>query len=162
MTEITSTPRTSSASVAGNGRSRSLRWGLPALAAAAAVSVIGVYGDHTLTASQGASQEAALPWIIGVLAVLGGLIFGLGIPRLLRGHSPSGWALAAGILGLATLAVYWSGLPVVLGTAALLLGTTGRRNASMQGNTAKLATAAAVIGTLAVGIDVVGTIVTYH
>jgi hypothetical protein len=163
MTDITSTPTTSGVSAADLPRSLSLRWGVPAVAVSAALSAISVYGDHTLTASQRVSQEHALPVIIAVAVVLGGLIFGLGVPRLLRSQRLPGWALAVGILGLAALAAYWSGLPVVFGAAALLLGTTGRRLAATQAKPAKLATAAAVIGALAVSIDVIATIVsTYH
>lgn len=163
MTDITSTARTSDVRVADHARSRSLRWGVPAVAVAAALSAISVYGDHTLTASQRASQEHVLPVIIGVAVVLGGLIFGLAVPRLLRGQHLPGWALAVGILGLAALAAYWSGLPVVFGTAALLLAITGRRLAATRAEPAKLATAAAVIGALAIGAGVIGTIVsTYH
>ena len=163
MTDIATTPATPGVSTADHARGRGLRWGVPAVAVAAALSAISVYGDHTLTASQRASQEHALPVIIGVAVVLGGLIFGLAVPRLLRGRHLPGWALAAGILGLAALAAYWSGLPVVVGTAALLLATTGRRLAATRAQPANLAIAGAVLGALAIGADVIGTIVsTYH
>lgn len=163
MTDITSTSAAPGMNAADHARSRSLRWGVPAVAVAAALSAFSVYGDHTLTASQRASQEAALPLIIGIAVVVGGLLYGLGVPRLVRSQRLSGWALAAGILGLAALAAYWSGLPVVLGTAAVLLGASGRRLAAIEARPAKLATAAAVIGALVIGLDVIATILgTYH
>ena len=161
MTHITSAPQT--ASPAHEGRIRTLRWGAPAAIVAAAVSIISVYGDGTLSGSQRASQEAALPWIIAVVVILTGLLFGLGVPRLLRSRNLSGWGLALGIVGILALAAYWSGASVVFGTAAVLAGTVGPRVARMEGRTAKLAVAATVVGLLAIGADIIGTIVSnYH
>jgi hypothetical protein len=161
MTHITSAPQT--ASQAHEGRIRTLRWGAPAAIVAAAVSVISVYGDGTLSGSQQASQEAALPWIIAVVVVLTGLLFGLAVPRLLRSRNLSGWGLALGIVGILALAAYWSGASVVFGTAAVLAGAAARRVARMEGRTAKLAVAATVVGVLAIGADIIGTIVSnYH
>ncbi len=120
MTHITSAPQT--ASPAHEGRIRALRWGAPAAIVAAVLSIISVYGDGTLSGSQQASQEAALPWIIAVVVVLTGLLFGLGVPRLLRSRNLSGWGLALGIVGILALAAYWSGASVVFGTAAVLAG----------------------------------------
>jgi hypothetical protein len=161
MTNITSAPQT--ASQADEGRIRTLRWGAPAAIVAAAVSVISVYGDGTLSASQRASQEAALPWIIAVVVVLTGLLFGLGVPRLLRSRNLSGWGLALGIVGILALAAYWSGASVVFGTAAVLAGAAGRRVARMESRTAKLAVTATAVGLLAIGADIIGTIISaYH
>jgi hypothetical protein len=149
----------SSTETANTDRIRSLRWGAPAVVAAAALSVFSVYGDGTLSASQQASQEAALPWIIAVAVIVAGLLFGLAVPRLLRSQSTSGWALALGLIGILTLAAYWSGLPIVFGAAALLAGTTARRLARVDGGTARLATAATVLGVLAIAADIIGIIV---
>ena len=161
MTHITNAPQT--ASPAHEGRIRTLRSGAPAAIVAAAISVISVYRDGTLSSSQQASQEAALPWIIAVVVVLTGLLFGLGVPRLLRSRNLSGWGLALGIVGILALAAYWSGASVVFGTAAVLAGAAGRRMARMEGRTAKLAVAATVVGPLAIGADIIGTIVSnYH
>lgn len=140
-------------------RIRGLRWGAPAVLAAAALATLGVYGDNTLTSAQQAHQEAALPWVIAVAVIVGGLLFGLAVPRLLHSRSIGGWALALGLAGVATLAAFWSGLPVVFGAAALLAGLTGRRLARVDGNPAKLATAATVLGALAIVADVVALIV---
>lgn len=75
----------------------------------------------------------------------------------------SGWALVLGLAGIAVLAAHWSGLPVVFGAAAVLAGTTARRLARADGRTARLATTAAVVGVLAIGVDIVGIIVSaYH
>lgn len=149
----------SSTETTNTDRIRSLRWGASAVVAAAVVAAIGVYADQTLTSTQQAYQEAALPWVIAVAVVVGGLLFGLAVPRLLRSRSMSGWALAFGLVGILTLAAYWSGLPVVFGAAALLAGTTARRLARVDGGTARLATAATTVGLLAIAADIIGTIV---
>lgn len=162
MTHTTTTTGTPSVSTAGDGRGRAMKWGAIATAAAIAVSVICVYGDSTLSASQQASQENALPWIIGAIVVLAGLVFALAVPRLRRSPHLSGWALAAGIVGLAGFPVYWSGLSVVFGGAAVLLGLAGRHVAAGNGNSARLATAAVVLGVLAAGADVIVALVTTY
>lgn len=136
-------------------RLRAVRWGLGALVAAAAISYYGAYGDPRHIAS----QERAVPFIIAVLAVVAVLVFGLLVPAGLRAleAGPTRWrggSLAVGIVALLTLPVaFWSGLPLVLGTAAWLLGATGRR-AGRGG----LATATLVLGIVAVAGDLVLTI----
>jgi hypothetical protein len=162
MTNIASTTGTPGTAMMRNGRSRTLIGGAIAAAAAIVVSVICVYGDQSLTASQQSSQEASLPWIIGVIVVLAGLIFGLGVPRLARGGHPAGWGLAAGIIGIAGFPVYWSGLSIVFGAAALLLGMAGRQDAARNGVSARLATAALVLGVLAIAADVIVSVVTTY
>jgi len=156
MTQTISSAKTETAST---DRIRSLRWAAPAVVAAAALSIFSVYGDGTLSASQQASQEAALPWIIAVMVVLSGLLFGLAVPRLLRSRSMSGWALALGLVGILTLPAYWSGLGVIFGAAALLVATTARRAARADGHPARLAAAAAVLGVLAIAADLAGVII---
>lgn len=147
MTHITSAPQASA--TARDERTRSLRWGLPAAIAAAAVSIYSVYGDGTLAGTQQTHQEAMLPWMIAFIVVLSGLLFGLAVPRLLRSRSLPSWGLALGIIGIATVPFFWSGLPVVFGAAALLAGRTGQRLARARGSTARLAVAATVTGLLA-------------
>ena len=129
------------------------------MVAAVALSVFSVYADGSLSGSQQASQEAALPWIIAVAVIVGGLLFGLVVPRLLRSRSISGCALALGLAGILTMAAYWSGLPVIFGAAALLVGTTARRAARADGNPSRLATAATVLGVLAIAANIIGIIV---
>lgn len=155
---MTHTISSTETQTANTGRIRSLRWGAPAVLAAAALSVFSVYGDGTLSGAQQASQEAALPWIIVVTVIVAGLLFGLAVPRLLRSRSMSGWSLAFGAAGILTLPAYWSGLPVIFGAAALLTATTARHAARVDGNPARLATAATVLGVLAIAADVIGTI----
>jgi hypothetical protein len=155
MTHTISSTETQTAST---GRTRSLRWGTPAVLTAAALSIFSVYGDRTLSGAQQANQEAALPWIIAVTVLVAGLLFGLAVPRLLRSRRMSGWSLALGVAGILTLPAYWSGLPVIFGAAALLTAVTARRQTRADGNPARLATAATVVGVLAIAADIIGTI----
>jgi len=126
---------------------QSIRCGLAALAVGAAAAVFGAYGDP----HPKASQEHAVPFICGVLAVVAVCLFAGLVPPALRGVAEragrwSGWALALGILAvLFTPVAFWSGLPVVVGTAGAVIGVAARR-ASGRG----LATAAVVVSTFAV------------
>jgi hypothetical protein len=152
----TDTPRASTTAVE---QVRSLRWGVPAVAFAAGLAAFSVYVNLAGTsAADRNSQESALPVIIGVAVVLGALAFGLVAPRVMRGTRMSGWALGFAIAAIVTLAGYWSGLPVVFGVAALLLGTTGRRLRLADGLTARLALAATILGAIAIPLDIAATI----
>ncbi len=53
--------------------------------------------------------------------------------------------LIVGALGLLSIAAYWTGLPYVLGPAAIVLGLLGRTRIDGKG----VATAAVVLGVLA-------------
>jgi hypothetical protein len=110
-------------------RVRAIRWGILALAVACAVAAFGAYGDP----HPKANQEHAVPYICAVAAVLAIGIFGFLVPAGLRGVANraglwSGWALVLGIVGLVIIPVtFWSGVPLLLGTAAVLLGSAGRQ-----------------------------------
>lgn len=124
---------------------RSLRWGIGALIVGVCVAIYGAYGDP----NPQANQEQAVPLICAVLAVLAIGLFGFLLPAGLRGVAArtgrwSGWALAVGIVGLVAVPVsFWSGLPLLLGTTAAVLGSAGRRAATGKRG---LPTAAFVIG----------------
>lgn len=76
-----------------------------------------------------------------------GLVYPLVVVRGLRADHAGGRALALGIVGvLLIVPAAWSGLPMILGAAAALLGYAGRRAATGSGK----ATAAFVLGILGV------------
>ena len=55
-------------------------------------------------------------------------IFGLVVRRGLRHPAAGGRGIAMGVIGLLVLPVaFWSGIPLVLGTAATVLGHAGKR-----------------------------------
>lgn len=61
-------------------------------------------------------------------AVVAGLLFGVVVSRGLRHDSAGGRGIAMAVVGLLLVApAFWSGLPVLLGVAAVLLGLAGRR-----------------------------------
>ena len=116
-------------------RVHSVRWGLAALVLACALTVLGAYGDP----HPKANQEQAVPFICGVLVVLAVGVFGFLVPAGLR-HAPaspgawSGGALALGVAAvLAVPVAFWSGLPLLLGTAGVLIGAAGRQAATAAG-----------------------------
>jgi len=74
--------------------------------------------------------------------IVAGALFGWAIPRIER---PARMGLIVGALGLLSIAAYWTGLPYVLGPAAIVLGLLGRTRIDGKG----VATAAVVLGVLA-------------
>ncbi len=84
--------------------------------------------------------------VLGALAVVTAIVFGVVVPRGLRRESAGGAALTCAILAaLLALPAFWSGLPLVLGVAAMLLGNAGRTAARGSGR----CIAAIVLGALA-------------
>src|SRR5262249_54790314 len=136
---------------------RSIRWGLVVIVASAAIAWYGAYGGT----NPQADQEAAVPFIIGVMVVLSVVIFGALVPPGLRGIAakPGRWAgigLTLAILGLVAVPVSsWSGLPVALGTAAAVLGAAGRQVATRSGQTRALPSWGFGIGVAAIALSVV-------
>lgn len=98
-------------------------------------------------------QLRALPIVVLVLLVIAAVLFFLIVPRAARSNRPVVPGLVCSILGLLLVVVFWSGLPIVLGTAGALLGrmerTTGRG----------LALAAIIIGVAAIVLDLLALLV---
>jgi hypothetical protein len=69
-------------------------------------------------------------------------LFGWAIPRIER---PARAGAITGVLGALSVAAFWSGLPFVLGPAAIVLGLHGRRRETNRA----AATVAVVLGALA-------------
>jgi hypothetical protein len=84
---------------------------------------------------------------VGLQIVVGLLVFGVVVPRGLRHESAGGRAIVMGALGLLLVVpAFWSGLPMLLGAGAALLGYAGRRAGTGSGKSI----AAFVIGMLSV------------
>ncbi len=87
---------------------------------------------------------------IGTLVVciaVAAVLFGWAIPRT---EHPARAGLITGALALLSLPVYWTGLPYVLGPAAIVFGLLGRSREGGKGAT----TTAIVIGALATVLGV--------
>jgi FtsH-binding integral membrane protein len=79
------------------------------------------------------------------IALLTAAIFGLVVARGLRHVAAGGRGIALGVIGLIAVPVaFWSGIPLVLGAGATLLGQAGRRADTGSGK----AIAAFVLGVL--------------
>ena len=82
-----------------------------------------------------------------VLVIVTALVYGMVLPRALRKESAGRTGLALSVPAvLLTAPAFWTGLPLVLGVAGMLVGAAGR-NARSGGGTC---IAALVLGALAV------------
>ena len=95
-------------------------------------------------------QLRALPIVVLVLLVVAATLFFFVVPRAARSSRPAVVGLVCGIIGLLLLPAFWSGLPIVLGTAGALLGRMERT--TRRG----LAVAAVIVGVAAVVLDLIG------
>ena len=84
---------------------------------------------------------AAYVVTLGISLLVAAAVFGWAIPRSER---PGHVGLVVGVIGLLSVAAFWSGLPYVLGPAAIVLGLIGRARPGERGP----ATVAVVLGAL--------------
>jgi hypothetical protein len=108
------------------------------MAAAALTAVALAVANFVGAGSHGGGVEYALT--LGGSLLLAIALFGWVIPRTDR---PARIALIVGGLAILSLPAFWSGVPFVLGPAAVALGLLGRTESRRQ------ATAAMVVGALA-------------
>ena len=65
---------------------------------------------------------------VPIIAVVTAGVWGYVVPRAMRRESAGGTALALAVpAALLVVPAFWSGLPLVLGVAALLVGNAGRK-----------------------------------
>lgn len=85
--------------------------------------------------------------VAGMIAVAAAVVYGLVVPWALRRGSLGGTALVLAVLAaLVVVPAFWSGLPAVLGVAAMILGNAGRHARAGSGK----AIAAIVVAALTV------------
>jgi hypothetical protein len=107
---------------------------------------VGVLAASTALTFYGAHQirEAVVVTAIIAATVVG--VYGFLLPRKLSHDSAGGTALTLSVLAaLLIMPAFWSGLPLVLGVAGLVVGNAGRKAPSGAGK----CIAAVVMGTLA-------------
>jgi hypothetical protein len=115
-----------------------------AIGFAAALAAIGTFVES------GDDRARQFLVVLVIIAVAGVAVFGWLVPRRAADGSP--WlALGLAIVGLASVAVFWSGLPPVLAAGGAFLGWAGRDTIRGAG----LSRLAVAIGGLAVVADVV-------
>lgn len=69
-----------------------------------------------------------------LVVVVSAVVYGVVVPRGLRRESAGGTALTLGVLAaLAIVPAFWTGMPLVLGVAAMVLGGHGRSARSGAG-----------------------------
>jgi hypothetical protein len=110
------------------------------VAASALTAVALAAANFVGTSDNGGGVEYAVT--LGGSLLLGLALFGWVIPRTDR---PARAGLIVGLLAILSLAAFWSGLPYVLGPAAIVLGLLGRAGPQSQ----EQGTTAIVLGTLA-------------
>lgn len=65
---------------------------------------------------------------VAIIAVVTAVVWGIVVPQALRKDSAGGTALGLAVpAALLVVPAFWSGLPLVLGAAALLVGNAGRK-----------------------------------
>jgi hypothetical protein len=121
------------------------------IAAAATLAVAMAAGLAAWGTFGGSDHEAGEYLVVlAIIAVAAAVVFGWIVPRALRRESAGTTALVLSVLGLATIAIFWSGLPPVLAAGGIVLGWAGRGARTGPG----LSTAAIVLGVLALAADV--------
>jgi len=112
--------------------------------AAAALSAIALAAANFVgTGDNGGGAEYAVT--LGGSLLLALALFGWVIPRTDR---PARTGLIVGLLAMLSLAAFWSGLPYVLGLAAIVLGLLGRTT-SKSGAQGTIAVVLGVVATIA-------------
>jgi hypothetical protein len=114
-----------------------------AVAISAALGAWGSFGDN---------GDFGDYWpVLIIIAVLAAIVFGFVVPRAVRGAWPAArTGLILSVLGLLTVAVFWSGAPPIFALPGILLGYFARQ----RGETTGVATAAVSVGVLAVVADI--------
>lgn len=123
---------------------------LTGFAAAALAALALAAANFTGSGDNGGGLEYAVT--LGGSLVVALALFAWGIPRTDR---PARVGLIIGLIAVLSLAVFWSGLPYVLGPAAVVLGVLGRSRT--EGRTQ--ATTAIVLGALATIGGIAGVVI---
>ncbi|HVX29350.1 MAG TPA: hypothetical protein VHA53_02635 [Nitrolancea sp.] len=126
--------------------------GLMTGAAALLLTLYAVYGDAKAPQNQKDSV-----WQVAIFSlIVTAVAFGVLLPWAMK-RVPGKAGLIVSILGVVSLAAFWSGLPVVLGSAGATLGMVGREGAVERRGRA---TAAVIVGVGAVVVAIGVTLLT--
>jgi hypothetical protein len=141
--------------VGDGGRAQAARVGAVATVLALALVVYGTYGDPKAPSS----QKSGMPSILVIAVVLGIVVFGFLAPRALRAVDVAGaagrrWAVGLTTVAVVGLVVFWTGLPLIVGSAAALVGRAGRESRRPS----RAFSVAWVLGLVAAGASILVTI----
>ena len=111
------------------GRALAARVGGVVTVLALALVAYGTYGDSQASDS----QKSGMPSVMVGVVVVAAIVFGLLTPVALRAAEEGRdagrrWAVWSGIVSVLSLVVFWSGLPLLVGSAAALVARTGREH----------------------------------
>lgn len=112
------------------GRARAARVGAAVTVLAMALIVYGAYGDPKAPDS----QKSSVPALLVLVVVASVVTFGVLAPIALRAVEAGAaggrrWAVGLTTVAVLGLVIFWSGLPLIAGGAAALVGRTGRQHA---------------------------------
>ena len=115
-----------------------------AIGLAVVLAAVGTWAD-------GGEDQGTREFLIvcAIIALAGAAVFGWLVPRALDRGRLGATALTLSVLGLLSIAVFWSGLPPILAGGGALLGWAGRNGREGAG----LCRAAMVVGILALLAD---------
>jgi hypothetical protein len=119
-----------------------------AVAFAVVLEAIGIYTDRS---SGDPHRTREFLVVLAIIAISAVAVFGWIVPKLFERDAPGTSALVLSVLALASLALFWSGLPPILAAGGALVGWAGR--AAPRG--ANRCRAAIAIGVLVLVADVV-------
>ncbi|HEX7122809.1 MAG TPA: hypothetical protein VF178_10605 [Gemmatimonadaceae bacterium] len=109
------------------GRARAARIGAGVALLAMALVAYGAYGDSQASSSQRSAVPVLLIFVVVAAAIVYGLLAPLAQRSVVR-QTPAArrWAISLAVASVLSLAIFWSGLPLILGGAAALVGYEGR------------------------------------
>ena len=128
-----------------------------ALAGALALSAYSTFVGETKEQQTGSYWIVAL--VVGAItAAVFTWVVGRSMSKPDEENSSARAGLVASILGVVTVAAFWSGLPIVLGSAGVLLGYEARNRAERGARRGGMALAALIIGIVAIAAGVAASV----
>jgi hypothetical protein len=135
----TAVPSPTSGATQPGARRRSLTIG----AATTAVVVAGVLFAVLKSSNADSSQLNSLPYVVATAVIVSALTFGWLVPARV---SAAGTGLPWALVSVPLIAVYWSGISIVVGVGAILIALAYREG---TGPKRRRALAAIIVGSLA-------------
>lgn len=119
MTRVADRPMTA---LGGSLVLRELPWAIAGIATATLASAIATFRFVGVD-TPGTRDTGGWPWTIALSIILSAFVYGMVNVAIATDRRLDALAVGIGIAAVISLALFWSGAPLVLGFAALLLGT---------------------------------------